>query len=228
MHNCRRVESQFVDLLFAELEAERKSQLLTEIEHCADCMGQYQSLSDTLFIVEQTHAAATPPEHYWPRHNAALRERLLRPEPAAKLNRSVTASFWKRLLTAKLPVPVPVAATLIIGLVLTSALAFRRAPVAATPSAPAPPASVKYIEVPVVQEKIVTRTVYVEKKQAKERERRESLPEVAGLSESNDRLMAGSKHEDEAGFFTRANLKGFQPADDMKIRVLKRNNTDDK
>jgi hypothetical protein len=228
MHNCRRTESQFADLLFAELDAERKAQLLTEIENCQDCIGQYQSLSDTLFIFERTTARATPPEAYWPRYNATLRARLLAPEPAVSLHRkNARASLWKRLLTAKLPVPVPVAAALFVCLALTSALAFKRAATAEAQPAPALPVSVKYIEVPVVQEKIVTRTIYVEKKQSKERERKQSLPEVAGLSESNDRVAADGETEDEAGFFTRANLKGFQPADDMKIRVLKRNNTDD-
>ncbi|MDX6693037.1 MAG: hypothetical protein QOF02_640 [Blastocatellia bacterium] len=228
MHNCRRTESQFADLLFAGMDGERKAHLLTEIEHCPDCLSQYQSLSDTLFIFEGTTAAATPPEHYWPRYNANLRERLLTPEPAANLNKSARASIWKRLLTARLPVPIPVAAALVVCLALTSALAFRQTAVAKTQPAPAPPSSVKYIEIPVTQEKIVTRIIYVEKKQAKERGRKQSLPEVAGLNESNDREAAGNKDEDKAGFFTRANLKGFQPADDMKIRVLKRNNTDDK
>jgi hypothetical protein len=226
MHNCRRAESQFVDLLFNEMEVERKFHLLTEIETCDDCLGQYQALSDTLFIVGQTTAAAVPPENYWPRYNATLRERLLMPAISVEPGRR--ASLWKRLLKAKLPVPVPVAAAIVVGLMLTSALALRRTPVAETQPAPAQPSSVKFIEVPVVKEKIVTRTVYVERKQAKERERGRSLPEVAGLDGSNDGAVAGTKHEDEAGFFTRANLKGFQPTDDMKIRVLKRNNTDDK
>lgn len=230
MHNCRRMEGQFVDLLFDEIDTERQFRLLKEIENCAHCLGQYHSLSDTLFIVGRTTTAATvnAPESYWPRYNASLRERLLAPAPVASIERSVRGSFWKRLLTTRLPVPVPVVAAIAIGLILSSALALKRSPVSQTMSAPAPPSSVKIIEVPTVQERIVTRTVYVERKQAKERAPEASLPDVTATSGSGDEAVADDKHKDDAGFFTRANLKGFQPAEDMKIRVLKRNNTDDK
>lgn len=222
------MEKQFVDLLFGEINAERRVNLLTEIEGCADCMGQYQSLSDTLFIAEHTTAAAAvpPPEDYWPRYNASLRERLLAPADVAS---NARASFWKRLLTANVPVPVPVAAALFIGLVLSSALAFRRAPAAQTMAAPAATSlSIKIIEVPIVQEKFVTRTVYVEKRVATETVQEEPLADVAGASGNGETIVADNKHKEETGFFTRANLKGFQPPEEMKIRVIRRNNTDDK
>jgi hypothetical protein len=85
------------------------------------------------------------------------------------------------------------------------------------------------MEVPVVREKIITRTVYVERKRATPaRESQIEMPAVAQTGETNDPSLVHSKPEEETGFFTRANLKGFQPADEMKIRVIKRNNTDEK
>jgi hypothetical protein len=230
MHNCRKVENQLVELLFEHTDAAAKRRLLTEIEDCANCMGQYQSLSDTLFVYERTTKSALPPENYWPHYHATLRQRLHAPVATPRAGKPLRASFWQRLLTARLPIPVPVAALLVVALVISSALAFKRAPAQQTSPAQSPPstASVRIVEVPFAQEKIVTRIVYVEKKQAAERASRPLLPAVARAGEMSDSTVASSKAEEETGFFTRANLKGFQPTDQMKIRVLKRNNTNDK
>ena len=228
MHNCRRIESQMVDLLFGGLDREQRLRLLGEIESCANCMGQYLSCSETLSVCDRTTIAATPPESYWPRYNATLRQALRAPVPA--LADTPRVPFWRRLLTARLPVPFPVAAALVVAFVISSALALRRAPVGQplAPSQPTPIETVRIVEVPVEREKIVTRIVYVEKKRGAERAGPAPLPAVASATELNNSTAANNKHEDEAGFFTRADLKGFQPADEMKIRVIKRNTTDEK
>jgi hypothetical protein len=227
MHSCRRTESQFVDLLFDETDAARKQRLLTEIESCPNCLGQYQSLSDSLLIFERTADTATPPEAYWPLYNATLRARLHEPAQATGAEISTRAPFWKRLLTAQLHVPVPVAAALVVGLIISSALALTRAPLP-TAAPPLPVASVKFVEVPVLQERIVTRTVYVERKRPTMRWLRAAEPVVARAGVVKEVTTTDSQSEEETGFFTRANLKGFQPADEMRIRVIKRNNTDEK
>lgn len=230
MHSCRQFENELVDLLFDDMDAERKRRILSESEDCAACAGQYHSLSDTLTVFERTAEARHPPESYWPYYNATLRDRLHAPAQVLKTDENVRASFWKRLLTAKLPIPVPVAAALAIGLVVSSALALKSAPAPPTIAAPlAPPVeTVKYVEVPVVQEKIVTRTVYVERNRATNRSERAPLAVAANANEANETAVINSPHESETGFFTRANLKGFQPPDEMKIRVIKRNGTDEK
>lgn len=229
MHNCRRIENQFVDLLFDELDAGHKLRLLTEIETCANCLGHYLSLSETLLVLDRTAEASLPPESYWPRYQATLRNRLQAPAQAPTAEEIPPIPFWKRVLATKLSLPAPVAAALVVGLIISSALAFRRTSGTQTITPPVPPIeSVKFVEVPIVQERIVTRTIYVERKRAAERGARPSSPVAARAAEMNDSALADNKHEDEPGFFTRANLKGFQPADDMKLRVIKRNNTNEK
>lgn len=233
MHNCRRMESHFVDLLFDDVDRERKRRLLREIDACANCASQYQSLSDTLFVFDRTAEAAQPDENHWPRYQAALHSRLQEPVAAvSEKNNNSRAFFWHRLWAAKLRIPAPVAAAVLIAFVMSSALALLRAPRGreTNPASPVPAASsVRVIEVPVVREKIVTRTVYVEKKRTTPaRESQETMRALARTSETGDPALVHSKPEDETGFFTRANLKGFQPADEMKIRVIKRNNTDEK
>src|SRR5215211_3289865 len=78
------------------------------------------------------------------------------------------APLWRRALTAQVRVPLPVAACA--GLVLLGSLyvlgarAIARVEPAAAQTE-AQPAAVRVVEVPVVQERVVTRTVYVEKKE---------------------------------------------------------------
>lgn len=229
MHNCRRIENQFVDLLFDELDAGHKLRLLTEIETCANCLGHYLSLSETLLVFDRTAEASLPPESYWPLYQATLRNRLHAPTQAPTVEKITRVTFWKRVLTTKLSLPAPVAAALVAGLIISSVLAFSRTSGTQTITPPMPSIeSVKFVEVPIVQERIVTRTIYVERKRAAERGARPSSPVAARATEMNDSALADNKHEDEPGFFTRANLKGFQPADDMKLRVIKRNNTNEK
>lgn len=231
MHNCRKVEKQLVDLVFDDMDADGKRRLLTEIKGCANCSDQYHSLSDTLFIFERTAEAARPHEDYWPRYNTTLRERLRSAPVQTTVERKpARVPFWQRLLAAKFQVPAPVAAALVVALVISSALALRSRPVAQTMLAPSSHTveSVRLVQVPFAQEKIVTRTIYVEKKRDEERALRPLLPTVASARDVLETNIAGGRHEDDTGFVTRANLKGFQPADDMKIRVLKRNNENDK
>src|ERR1044072_7182479 len=77
------------------------------------------------------------------------------------------APLWRRALKAQVRVPLPVAACM--GLVLLGSLYVlgARPTARVEPSAAqteAQPAAVRVVEVPVVQERVVTRTVYVEKK----------------------------------------------------------------
>jgi hypothetical protein len=228
MHSCRRIESRLVELLFDDVDVEERRRLLAEIEECASCMGHYGSLSDTLAVVGRaTAAAALPPESYWPHYNAALRTRLQTPRVAAGAETKARPHIFQRLLRAELRIPLPVAAALLVGLIISSALAFRPTRVASSSEAAnvLPVESVRVVEVPVVKEKTITRIVYVEKKGQSSRA---LAPLVARAPEMPDLVIARNKPEEETGFFTRANLKGFQPADEMKIRVLKRNDANDK
>ncbi|HEX8352963.1 MAG TPA: hypothetical protein VF611_08695, partial [Pyrinomonadaceae bacterium] len=98
-----------------------------------------------------------------PAQSAAARGRLL-----ADFRSSVRREpLWRRALTAQVRVPLPVAACAALALLL-SPLAFGARPwVRAAPQAAGAEAApvVRVVEVPVVRERVVTRTVYVEKKE---------------------------------------------------------------
>lgn len=227
MHDCRTMESRLVDLVFGEIEADEKLHLLTEVEACDDCLDEYRSMTGTLLVFDEVVEASTPDESYWPQHQAMRRERL--EQIASRVVAQNREPFWKRIFTAKLPVPVPLAVALTLALLVSSVLALRPS-TKETTTVVQPPvvrqAPPEIIEVPVVQEKVVTRIVYVEKREREKTETQRQSPTI----QRNDGTLAARRAEAESvqgGFFTHANLTDFQPADEMRIRVIKRSNPDE-
>jgi anti-sigma factor RsiW len=227
MHDCRTMESRLVDLVFGELEIDETSRLMAEMETCAGCLSEYRSMTGTLLVFDEAVEASTPVESYWPEHQAMRRERLEQIAPRANVLKR--EPLWKRIFTAKLPVPVPIAAALVLALLASSVLALRPSTKEVT-TAVQPPvvrqALPQVIEVPVVQEKVITRIVYVEKK---ERERNEARRPNPTVQRDNPTLTARRAEEEsvQGGLFTHANLTDFQPADEMRIRVIRRSNPDE-
>jgi hypothetical protein len=169
-----------------------------------------------------------------PPQDAGARARLLS-DFRASVRR---APLWRRALTAQVRVPLPVAACL--GVALLGSLYVLAARV--TPSAvktETAPAAVRVVEVPVVQERVVTRTVYVEKKgrggvQAASRLQPER-EELARRDDKNERDAEAPQRREpaqgqdaHAGYFTRVDMNDFQPANEMKLRIVSRGGTDEK
>lgn len=228
MHDCRNLENRLIDLVFDELEADEKQHLLTELQSCDGCLSEYRSVTETLLIFDKGVEVSLPDESYWPQHHAALSQRLeTLAIPAAALK---PAPFWKRILTARLPLPVPVAAVIAIALLVSSVLALRRSTADVIQAAPqtlsADAAQPRLIEVPVIREKVVTRTVYVEKRMRESNNARRQAPPVD--SDGSSLTARNSDRENrQANLFTRVNLTDFQPPDEMRIRIIKRRSLDE-
>lgn len=151
-----------------------------------------------------------------------------------------TAPLWRRALKAQVRVPLPVAAC--VGLVLLGSLyvlgarsTARVEPSAAQAEAAAP--AVRVVEVPVVQERVVTRTVYVEKKgrgglqaaATRRQPEREELARREGREVEAPRQQEPAQNpEAHAGYFTRVDMNDFQPAGEVKLRIVSRGGTDEK
>ncbi|HEX8186838.1 MAG TPA: hypothetical protein VF586_00710 [Pyrinomonadaceae bacterium] len=173
-----------------------------------------------------------------PGRDAGARSRLL-----ADFRASVgRAPLWRRALAAQVRVPLPVAACAALAL-LCSLYAFgARAPVGVGPTAAqteTAPAAVRVVEVPVVRERVVTRTVYVERKsRGGERVNSPRRPEREELARRDDQNGGGAASpqsaeparspEAHAGYFTRVDMNDFQPAGEVKFRIVSRGGTDEK
>ncbi len=222
MHDCRKTEGRLVDLVFDELGADERRRLLAELDACADCLDEYRSMAGALCAFDEAGEAALPGESYWPAHHAALRRRL-RPVAASVAPRR--APFWRRALAARLTVPAPAAAAIALALLVSSVLALR--PRTAAAPSPAPSAQtvtatqpLPTLPVPVVSERVVTRVVYVEKRRREKRDGRRLAP----FAERSEGALASGREKEsgQGGLFTRANLTDFQPANELKIRVIKK------
>lgn len=153
--------------------------------------------------------------------------------------------LWRRALTAQVRVPLPFAACA--ALVLLGSLyvlgARMSAPGVGPSAAPseAPPAAVRVVEVPVVQERVVTRTVYVREQgraglraattRTPAREELAAAPTHAAPAppESQEQAEpAQGQQEAHAGYYTRVDMNDFQPAEELKFRIVKRGGTDEK
>jgi hypothetical protein len=116
--------------------------------------------------------------------------------------------------------------------------------------------AVKIVELPVERERVVTRYIYVEKnapraeaqmlvansqagttQQQSASTRRGAAERGVAQSASNSEAARGTRTAVEPGaqssseptsYFTRVDMADFQPADEMKIRIVKRGKTDEK
>ncbi|MFL6284714.1 MAG: hypothetical protein ACJ74Q_16325 [Pyrinomonadaceae bacterium] len=115
--------------------------------------------------------------------------------------------------------------------------------------------AVKIVELPVEHERVVTRIVYVERNAPRAEAQRLAMTQQTGMTQqsastrrgaaergvaqsaSNSEAARGARTAVEPGaqstgeptsYFTRVDMADFQPADEMKIRIVKRGKTDEK
>jgi hypothetical protein len=154
------------------------------------------------------------------------------------------APLWRRALAAQVRVPLPVAACAAVVLLGSLYVLGTRATTArvgpAAPQTLTEPAAVRVVEVPVVQERVLTRTVYVEKKgragvQPSATPRRPEREELARRDERGEGNAATPRREEpapgrdaHAGYFTRVDMNDFQPSNEVKFRIVSRGGTDEK
>jgi hypothetical protein len=197
------------------------------VERCAACAAQYRTFAATLDACDDASAALAPAENYWPQYHAALTRRLH--GAAGDAQETARAPFWKRLLTTSIRVPVPLAAAVALILVATSVLALtllaRPAPEPVVLAAPAilQPESapqIKFVEVPVVEEKTVTQIIYLPRRSGDDDARRVAPRDnLAGVGRRN------APPAPIANTATpRSNLSGFKPAGELNLRIIKESN----
>jgi hypothetical protein len=249
MHDCRHTQDNLIELLFDEPDSATRSRLLAEVEACARCGAQYRSLRETLELCDEACAASMPRESYWPQYHAALSRRLhaaagdaptsdvrraqpsdVRAQQSNVRAQRQSAPFWKRLLTSSIRVPAPFAAAAALLLVVVSVFALslvtRDAPEPVVLAAPHSSQSetapqIKFIEVPVVQEKIITQTIYVPRRNNNRDGGGDAALRRAAARENIAGVRRPNANAPEAAVTPRANLSGFKPAGEVNLRIIK-------
>ena len=149
------------------------------------------ALDETLRITTRIIEAAAPEESFWPGYHARLRQKLNQTHRSHVVAAS-GPSWITRFFHTSVSVPVPVAIALILAVAL-SLFFFRR-----TPEPGVPEVQVVHVpvEVPVVQEKVVTRVVY------------RQTPRRPKPQAQDDSTLAKT-------------LVGFKPTEEIKLTVIK-------
>ena len=150
------------------------------------------------------------------------------------------APLWRRALAAELRVPLPVAACAALALLASLFALGARGRTHTAPVVSTAAAELKVVEVQVVRERVVTQTVYVQKKgraearvapqpQAPAREAsRVTLARGVAPEKGEGRAADADARDSDAGYFTRVNMDDFQPAGEVKMRIVSRGGTDER
>jgi anti-sigma factor RsiW len=225
MHNCKLTRRDFVDLALDEIPAAKAKRLLAELNDCEACQVEYAALRSTLHVSNRALRSSLPAEEFWRGYHSRLQAKLVtsevqRIEEAVPLPLSSRAWFALRTFFAtSVRVPVPAALGLILLFGASFFLVRARTQVNASPSAPVALVETKTIEVPVIQEKVVTRVVYVEK---------QSNRSNGGANGLDRKGLPAALTGSDPGAKTAMSLAGFKPTDEVKLTVIKGSDKDEK
>ena len=198
MHHCKKTRERLTELLLDG--ADPRAVLAKELRECAECREEFGELSETLRVTSRLIETATPPESYWPGYHARLKERLrAAQQPRVAPGQYHDRSLLRRFFFASIRVPVPVGLALI-AIVGLAFVFLIRVPEAEISIVQVP------VEVPVTREKTIERIVYREKESRKSRRTQ--------LAPPNDATVA--------------TLKGFEPAEEVKLTVIKGGSANEK
>ena len=225
MHDCRKTKEALIDLVFDEMEAEAGLSLLKELEACRECRAEHRLMRQALSDFDEAAPALLPTGEFWAEHHARIEERL----SSVTSVRATPARFWRRAFQTSFSIPAPAAIAAALLLAATSVLAVRSfisepKPASGVASTSMAASQVQYVEVPVekrvVEERVVTRTVYVNKRARNSNQTIPSLQDLPG--------MTAQKSRGESVNPTRETLNGFLPPADVKLTVIKGSFNDEK
>jgi hypothetical protein len=91
MHDCSHTGDHLLDLVLHEINVEDSRDLLSEIEACKECFGNYQAMLRTLQVFDTAVEATLPQESYWHNYNKKLQSRLAQAAPLTNHRRWFSA-----------------------------------------------------------------------------------------------------------------------------------------
>ena len=200
MHNCKATTDRITELLLNRPNARPDDLLSKELLRCGECRNEFDALKETLRITTRVIEKSEPSKSYWNGYHARLKQQLDNATIHHFERRETTwiLRFFKSSI--RLPVPVGVALLVLfaVGIGWATRVSQKQVVVTQKVSVPVP------FEVPVVQEKIVTRVLYRDR--------------VKKRNESSPANSVVAKTQNEA---RQPALIGFKPLDEVKLTVIK-------
>ncbi len=229
MHNCKTTRTNLIELALDELQPALKRQLLADLKDCVGCQEEYASLRNVLRVSDQALRSTLPEEGFWPGYHQRLsrhiEKRSEQYSSSALPMKSSLLSLLRKLASGSVRIPIPVAAGLILVLGISFFFSMRSLGQMNTKlSSPSAQVQTRTVEVPVVQEKVITRVVYVEKNRRRARNAA-SLPNGA---ETPNAPAGVAKSAAAVPGATAISLVGFKPTDQVKLKIMKGSYHDEK
>ena len=225
MHNCKETRELFTELLLDGIDFRSDQAISVELSRCSECRAEFETLSATLRMTHRVSETAAPAEDYWPAYHSKLRQRLVDAQTPTTsrvqaqrhkeklgplfepLRPGAGNSLFVRLLKSSVPVPLPLAVALVLITALVIPFAIRATRKDVQPSNPATIVRVP-VEVPVIQEKVVTQIVYRDRQPVvKATKRRAEASRAEGTFAKSQSMPAS--------------FAGFKPSDEVKLTVIK-------
>ena len=143
MHNCKETRELFTELLLDGMDFRSDQAISAELSRCDECRTEFEALSATL---RMTHRVSEVAEPDWPAYHSTLRQRLVNAQTASTTSRAQSqrhkdelgplfeplrpragTSLLARFFKTSVPVPLPLAAALVIAAALLIPFAIRAA-----------------------------------------------------------------------------------------------------
>ena len=207
MHNCKATTDRITELLLNRPNARPDDLLSKELLRCADCRNEFDALKETLRITTRVIEKSEPSKSYWNGYYTRLKQQL---DNATIHDFERRETTWiLRFFKSSIPMPVPAGLALLVlfavGIGWATRVSQKQVVITETISVPVP------FEVPVVQEKIVTRVLYRDR--------------VRNRNENSTANSVVAKTQNEA---RPTALIGFKPLDEVKLTVIKGGSPDEK
>jgi hypothetical protein len=226
--NCNKAKENIGALIDGELGLERATDLERHIEMCEEC-SEAKDLTLSLSTILRASSVPGPSSHLRARINESF-----------ELHHLDQPGFWQRLGFGSLLVQKPIFASLVILALAGFWLSYQIGKVnsdVVLMSAPTEEKSERvtdvatventgktiYVEVPVIREKTVFRTVYLTRPSRFEQT---TAKRTSVLSEGA--LPAFSSTSTTRGISNDLDLSGYQPPAEMKARIIKEINNDER
>ena len=232
MHNCKLTRSSLIDLALGEINPVTAEQLQAELIDCPGCHEEYASLRSTLRVSKQALRAAVPGEEFWPGYRTRLHAKLQASADAqvesagrqpALAATSLSSQIWlalKTLATTSVRIPVPAALALMLVFGVFFLVLLGREQVNVIASTPVVLEKTSTVRVPVIQERVLTRVVYIEKKGRRSGSGATS-PERTVVPNDPDSVAV-------TGANPALSLVDFKPTNEVKLTIIKGGYKDEK
>jgi hypothetical protein len=184
----------------------------TELSWCEVCQAEFESMKEMLRLAKRGLETAKPATEEWINYGSSLKRKLAEMSYTAVSPSPVVHDSWlKRFLTASIRIPLPAGVALLLLFAIPLGLALRRSP---QPTVVEKVSTVQVpVEVPVIQEKVVTRIVYRQANNQNVSRRSVMKPDNSAVARSQSSPV---------------NLSEFKPLDEVKFKIIKGGSPDEK